>query len=164
MIRRGGRLVFVGRKEDEMPKIRQGPKRLSDLQIRFCEEYIIDCHGTAAAIRAGYKEKSAHNAATNNLHKQAVLDYIDELMAEKKKKSIAQADEVLEYLTAVMRGEQPDEVFNPVTGAHDKLICPNRDRVRAAELLGKRYRLFTERQEITGAVPVVIEGYDEIED
>jgi phage terminase small subunit len=39
-----------------------------------------------------------------------------------------------------------------------------KERLKAAELLGKRYGLYTDKQEVTGAVPVVITGEDELED
>ena len=39
-----------------------------------------------------------------------------------------------------------------------------RERLKAAELLGKRYGLFTDKMDVSGAVPVVIVGDDQLED
>ena len=88
--------------------------------------------------------------------------YIEERMAEKEKKLIASQDEVLKYLTSVMRGEsQSTELVVEGTGdgcseARTILKEPSeKDRLKAAELLGKRYGLYTEKVELE-VTPVVI--------
>lgn len=58
---------------------------------------------------------------------------------------VAEAQEVLEYLTSVLRGESEAEVI--VDGAPAKKHPDEKERLRAAELLGKRYSLFAERLE-----------------
>ena len=140
-------------------------------QQRFCDEYLIDLDGTKAAIRAGYSPKTARSIASENLTKPYIREYIDERMAEKEKKLIASQDEVLKYLTKVLRGESQSEVVVIVssgdftTEAQKLKKAPDeKERLKAAELLGKRYGLYTDKHEVTGSVPVVITGEDELED
>lgn len=79
--------------------------KLTAKQRRFCDEYLIDLNATQAAIRAGYSEKNARNIASENLAKPNIKAYIDERMTEKESQLIATQDEVLKYLTSVLRGE-----------------------------------------------------------
>ena len=137
--------------------------KLTEKQKRFCDEYIIDLNGTQAAIRAGYSKKNAYSQANENLKKPYIREYIDARMAEKKSKLIAQQDEVLEYLTSVMRGEAKSSVV-VVEGEGEGISAAKivekppdeKERLRAAELLGKRYGAFTDKTELVGELPVVI--------
>jgi phage terminase small subunit len=140
-------------------------------QQRFCDEYLIDLDGTKAAIRAGYSPKTAAAIASENLRKPKLREYIAERMAEKEKELIADQDEVLKYLTSVLRGQSQSEVVVIVssgdftTEAQKVQKAPDeKERLKAAELLGKRYGLYTDKHEVTGSVPVVITGEDELED
>lgn len=128
--------------------------KLTAKQQRFCDEYLIDLNATQAAIRAGYSEKNARNIASENLAKPNIREYIDARMAEKSKELIADQDEVLRYLTSVLRGEsQSTEIV--VEGVGDgcseartiQKEPSEKDRLKAAELLGKRYGLYTEKIE-----------------
>ena len=137
--------------------------KMTDKQKRFCDEYLIDLNATQAAIRAGYSEKTANRIGTENLSKLVVKKYIEERMAEKEKKLIASQDEVLKYLTSVMRGEsQSTELVVEGTGdgcseARTILKEPSeKDRLKAAELLGKRYGLYTEKVDVDASVGVTI--------
>lgn len=132
-------------------------------QENFCREYIIDCNATQAAIRSGYSAKTAKSIGQRLLTKVDIQKRIEELMNEKETKQIASADEVLRYLTSVMRGETVDEVLDK-DGYRYKLKVAERDRLKAAELLGKRYMLFTDRVENNDKLTIVIEGEDELED
>lgn len=140
-------------------------------QQRFCDEYLIDLDGTKAAIRAGYSPKTAGVIASENLKKPKLKQYIAERMAEKEKQLIADQDEVLKYLTKVLRGESQSEIVVVVSSGdfmteaqRIKKAPDEKERLKAAELLGKRYGLYTDKMEFTGAVPVVISGEDELED
>ena len=82
---------------------------LTAKQQRFCDEYLIDLNATQAAIRAGYSEKTARSIGSENLTKPDIKAYIEERMAEKEKALIADQDEVLKYLTSVLRGESESE-------------------------------------------------------
>lgn len=78
---------------------------LTAKQKRFCDEYLIDLNATQAAIRAGYSKRSARQIADKNMSKADIKAYIDARMAEKESQLIADQDEVLKYLTSVLRGE-----------------------------------------------------------
>ena len=144
--------------------------KLTAKQRRFCDEYLIDLNATQAAIRAGYSEKNARNIASENLAKPNIKAYIDERMTEKESQLIATQDEVLKYLTSVLRGEsQSTEIV--VEGTGDGCSEPRtlkkepseKDRLRAAELLGKRYGLYTDKVEtdVDMALTVNIDYGDE---
>ena len=128
--------------------------KLTAKQQRFCDEYLIDLNATQAAIRAGYSKKTAKDIGCENLAKPNIKEYIDARMAEKNKELIADQDEVLRYLTSVLRGEsQSTEIV--VEGVGDgcseartiQKEPSEKDRLKAAELLGKRYGLYTEKIE-----------------
>ena len=72
----------------------------------------------------------------------------NEKLEQKQNSRIASQDEVLEYLTRVMRGEEKDQF---------DLDASLQDRTKCAELLGKRYGTFKEKVDVTGNIPVVIE-------
>ena len=86
-------------------------KKLTAKQQRFCDEYLIDLNATQAAIRAGYSKKTAGVIATENLQKPNIKAHIEKRMAEKEEALIADQNEVLKYLTAVLRGESMASVL-----------------------------------------------------
>lgn len=144
--------------------------KLTAKQQRFCDEYLIDLNATQAAIRAGYSKKTAGSISTENMQKPLIKEYIEKRMAEKEKNLIADQDEVLKYLTSVLRGEGLEEMV-VVEGCGDgysrattvtRDVCP-KDRLKAAELLGKRYSLFKDNVKLD-VTPVVIGGDDGLED
>lgn len=128
--------------------------KMTAKQRRFCDEYLIDLNATQAAIRAGYSEKTAYSIGNENLTKPELKKYIEQRMAEKESELIADQDEVLKYLTSVMRGHTQAEVVvvenigDYMSQARTMLKAPDeKERLRAAELLGKRYGLYTDRVE-----------------
>lgn len=136
-------------------------------QKRFCDEYLIDLNATQAAIRAGYSEKSATVIGAENLTKPYIREYIDKRLAEKDASIIANQDEVLSYLTQVLRGQSKSSVLARNELGADKVIkkAPDeKERLKAAELLGKRYGLYKDKLDVEGAIPVVISGADDLED
>jgi phage terminase small subunit len=133
--------------------------RMTAKQKRFCDEYLIDLNATQAAIRAGYSKKAARQVGNENMSKPYIKNYIEERMQEKEDSLIAKQDEVLKYLTSVMRGESKSSVLAMAgDGVQEVIQKPpdERERTKAAELLGKRYRLFTDKVEVEGAIPIVI--------
>lgn len=117
-------------------------------QQLFCDEYLIDLNATQAAIRAGYSEKTAKAIGSENLTKPDLKKYIEERMSEKENALIADQNEVLRYLTSVLRGESQSSVLaKQAFGAEEVIEKPpdESQRLRAAELLGKRYGLYTEK-------------------
>jgi phage terminase small subunit len=125
-------------------------KKLTAKQQRFCDEYLIDLNATQAAIRAGYSERTANRIGAENMTKLVIKEYIAERMAEKEKDLIADQDEVLKYLTSVMRGKSNASVLARDSAGADRVIQKppdEKERLKAAELLGKRYGLYTDRVE-----------------
>lgn len=136
--------------------------KMTAKQQRFCDEYLIDLNATQAAIRAGYSPKTAGVIGTENLKKTMIKEYIEKRMAEKEKELIADQDEVLKYLTSVLRGQSQAEVVvvegtgdgcseaRAVTKAPDE-----KERLKAAELLGKRYGLYTDNVTVAEAPKII---------
>ena len=124
----------------------------------FCLEYIKDGNATQAAIRAGYKPKYAGTNADKLLKNTNIRARIDELMAEVQQEKIADAEEVLRYLTSVIRGEATEEVAvgTPIGTEIITKHIGGREQVKAAELLAKRYGLLTENVKLSGGLPVQI--------
>lgn len=137
---------------------------MNEKQKRFVDEYIIHANVYRAAINAGYSENYARTNASKLLAKDSIKDYKDKRLEEMKNKRTADAQEVMEYLTAVMRGEMKDEAllvvptgdFESEVQRHDQRADTSQ-RTKAAELLGKRYAMWTEKTEIehSGAVQFV---------
>lgn len=132
----------------EKPRMDELAKLMSEKQKAFCDHYITTLNATEAAKMAGYSEKSARAMGSENLTKPYIKEYIDLRLAELEESRVADATEVLQYLTRVMRGEEKDQF---------DMDASLQDRTRAAELLGKRYRLFVDKQEIDAKVePITI--------
>lgn len=128
--------------------------KLTPKQQRFCEEYLIDLNATQAAIRSGYSKKTAYRTGADNLKKPQIKEYIAGRMAEKEAALIANQDEVLKYLTSVLRGQSKsteiviEGLGDGSTKARKMEKEPSeKDKLKAAELLGKRYGLYTEKVE-----------------
>lgn len=127
---------------------------MTDKQRRFADEYIVDCNATRA-YKAAYPHVKSDGAARSNasklLTKANIKAYIDAKLDELSSKKIADAQEVMEYLTAVMRGDSTASVV-VVEGQGDGCSAAKvldkppdeKERLKAAELLGKRYGVFTE--------------------
>lgn len=145
--------------------------KLTEKQKRFADYYIETGNITEAAVKAGYSKKTARVIGQENLLKPAIKGYIDEKLEAMQDERTASAKEVLEFLTKSMRGEIKEEVI-VVEGTGDgtseartvKKQIGLRDRIKSAELLGKRYRLFTDKVEVEGVVPVMIVGESELEE
>lgn len=130
---------------------------MTEKQKRFCDEYLIDCNATRAYKTVYKNVKSDVVAATNGgrlLRNAEVQKYIAEQMEEIHNEKTADAQEVIEYLTSVLRGESTaQEIVVEGTGdgcseARTMEKSPSeKERLKAAELLGKRYSLFTDKVE-----------------
>lgn len=144
---------------------------MTDKQKRFADEYLIDCNATRA-YKAAYpnvkKDDVASSAGTRLLGNVKVKSYIDARLAEISSAKTADAKEVLEYLTSVLRGESTATIC-VTEGVGDgcsearllKKPPDERERLKAAELLGKRFGLYTDKVDVSGDVGVVI--VDDIE-
>lgn len=145
-------------------------KKLTAKQQRFCDEYLIDLNATQAAIRAGYSEKAARQIATENMAKPSIKEYIEKRMEEKEAALVADQAEVLKYLTSVMRGQSQSEVVvvegvgEGCSEARAMQKAPDeKERLKAAELLGKAHMMFTDKvqQEVDMDLNITVDyGYD----
>ena len=136
-------------------------------QRKFCDEYLISGNATDAAIKAGYSPKTAKQTGSENLAKLDLKAYIETELEKLHSAKIADAQEVLEYLTAVMRGQHTEQVLKLVGDGIQTVTdidVSAKERIKAAELIGKRYALFSDKMDLGGAVPVVIMGDDQLED
>lgn len=136
-------------------------------QRRFCDEYLIDCNATQAAIRAGYSKKTANEQAARLLANVSIKSYIDEQLERIHNEKTADAQEVLEYLTSVMRGEYTEQTLKLVgegVQAITEIDVAAKERLKAAELIGKRYGIWKDSVDVKGAIPTVLTGSDELED
>ena len=129
--------------------------KLTIKQQRFADEYIISGNATEAAIKAGYAKKAAYQQGAENLKKPHIREYIDKRLEEINDKSIAKQEEVLQYLTEVLRGKSSaTEIVVEMVGdgtSEAKLVVKppsEKERIKAAELLGKRYGAFTDKVEV----------------
>lgn len=120
---------------------------LTEKERIFADEYIKTTNATQSAIKAGYSEKTASSKGSQLLRKVKVRQYIDEVMDNRSKNTIATADEVLQYLSRVMNGEEKDAFGLDVSVA---------DRTKAAELLGKRHMLFTDKVKLDAEIEIDI--------
>lgn len=133
--------------------------KLTAKQKRFCDEYLIDCNGTQAAIRAGYSKRSARAIATENLAKPYIREYIDEQLKKIKNSNVADAKEVMEYLTTVMRGQSRSSVLSMCGDGMQEIIekpPDEKEKMKAAELIGKRYGMFKDNVNLDADVGVTI--------
>ena len=140
-------------------------RELTVKQKRFADYYIEFGNASEAAIKAGYSEKTAKEIASENLTKPNIKRYIEETMAKKDKEAIASQDEILAYLTDVMRGKKKEQTLIGMGMGEQgitEIDVGSKDRIKAAELLGKRYGMWTEKVDINGAMMVNI--VDDVED
>ena len=123
----------------------------------FADEYIRTGNATGAAIMAGYNEAGAKKTGCENLAKPIIRKYIDEMVNCLSGRTIASPEEILEFLTRVVRGDEQDA---GVTKQGDTVIdgkaAKISDRTKAAELLGKRHRLFADKVEHSGDLSLEI--------
>lgn len=139
--------------------------KLTERQRRFADEYIISGNAYRSCIDAGYSEKYAKTNSHIMLENTRIKQYIDERLNLIKSNEIAEQKEILAYLTKVMRGEETDTEVIPVAvgkGVQDiKEIEKRTDtnaRIKSAELLGKRYALWTDKYDINASSVVFVDG------
>ena len=156
--------------------------KLNERQKRFADEYLIDLNAEQAAIRAGYSKKYARGNAHKLVANSGISEYIKKRMEEKEKELIADQDEVMRYLTSVMRREKTESVVVTLSKEKSTYVpdekgtmrkqtvkedvaqivdIPERlsDANKAAELLGKAYGIYTSNIDIDADIsPIVIKN------
>lgn len=134
--------------------------KLTIKQKKFVEEYIISGNATEAALKAGYSKKTSYSIGNENLKKPDILAALQKKEEAIQSKKIASQEEVLEYLTSILRGEQEEKtLIGTGKGAQriTNIEVSAKDRIKAAELLGKRYGTWTDKIDIEGDVNIVLE-------
>lgn len=124
---------------------------MNERQKRFCDEYLVCLNATQAAIKAGYSEKYAGQNADKLLKNTKIKNYLDDRLNEKERSLIASQDDILQALTRILNGDEKGTALVGVgMGAQEVSQVPptNSEKIRAAEILGKYHKLFTDRQEI----------------
>ena len=127
---------------------------MTEAQKRFADEYLIDLNATRAYRVAYPRVRKDATAAVNGsklLRNAKVLTYVEERMKEIEDKAIAKQEEVLKYLTSLMRGEQKEETLIGRGEGYqsiDDIDVSAKDRIKAAELLGKRYSMWIDKKEL----------------
>jgi phage terminase small subunit len=156
---------------------------LTDKQIRFCEEYLIDLNATQAAIRAGYSEDTARSIGSENLTKPDIQGKIAELMAERSKRTEITADMVLKEFWSIAQDDIKNylKFYSDESGAV-KVEIKDSDEVDTKNIaevslgkdgqfkfkrycrdnallqVGRHLGMFTDKQEVNhnGAIPIVL--------
>ena len=139
-------------KETEREK--KAKKNLTQRQIRFVQEFMKSNNVTQAAIRAGYSKKTASVQGSRLLTNVKVAEYVDAINERLESDKIADIQEVMEYLTSVMRGEAKDQ-FN--------LDASLSERTRAASELAKRLDVRAKTLNIEGVVNIIDDIPDDVE-
>ena len=124
---------------------------LNDRQQLFVTEYVKDMNATKAAERAGYSKRTAYSQGQRLLKNVEIKKAVDKLLLEVRKNNVADAVEIEEYLTAVMRGKMKETEMINVGNFEQELVevpAKQTTRIKAAELLGKRYAMWTDKQEV----------------
>lgn len=115
----------------------------------FCLELVSGKNNTQAAIAAGYSEKTAYSTANRLLKNVEIKSRINELQDQIASEKIADATEVLQFNTAVMRGEITEDILIG-DGMGEQHITQKsasiRDRLKAADALGKYHGLTEPKQ------------------
>ncbi|MDB1102833.1 terminase small subunit [Lentilactobacillus parabuchneri] len=125
--------------------------KLTIKQQKFADEYLISGNATQAAIKAGYSKRTAFQMGAENLKKPYIATYLEKRRKEISDSKIADQTEILEYLSALMRGEETEDVAT-VKGVFSNVPVMAKDRIKAAELLGKRFAMWTEKHDINANI------------
>lgn len=160
--------------------------KLTDKQKCFCEEYLVDLNATQAAIRAGYKPKTARSQGQRLLTNVNIQQYLQQLMDERSERTEITADRVLEELAAIAFSDRtklaqvgkhgevnftpteqlPDEIKKIIAGIENGKYgtkVTTYDKVKALELLGKHLGLFTSGADNSAALEKLDEVLGKIE-
>ncbi len=134
--------------------------KLRPKQQTFADYYIELGNAYQAAIKAGYSENYAKGNVVKLLENESVKAYIEKRMEEIKSERVADQQEVMEFLTAVMRGEVDEPIAILDGEGHQKVVHvkPSAQTRRAAAVdIGKRYAMWTEKQQVENITPTFVE-------
>ena len=162
---------------------------MTNKQKRFCDEYLIDCNATQAAIRAGYSINNADKIGSELLGKTRVSEAISKAMAERSRRTGISQDRVVNELAKIAFVNMLDVVDEEgrirSTASEDDLACIesikhkesssiNGDsterevkiasKLKALELLGKHLGMWNDKLDVNMNVPIIFEGEQDIAD
>lgn len=139
--------------------------KLNERQKRFADYYIELGNAERAAVKAGYSERYARGNAHKLVAHSGIKALIDERMEELKTERVADQQEILELLTSVSRGELRASALVGLGGGAEEItedMPPTmNERIKAAELLGKRYAMWTDKQQVENITPTFVEDVPE---
>lgn len=139
--------------------------KLTTKQKEFADEYILSGNAMQSAIKVGYSVNYAKSQSHKLLENVGIKTYIEERLAELDSQKIADQEEILQYLTSVMRGEYREETLIGMGQGFQETTYMDvgaKDRIKAAELLGKRYSMWTDKQELTQrTIEITVGEWDE---
>lgn len=141
---------------------------MTEKQRLFADEYLKDLNGTRAykTIYTTIKNDNVAAVRANTLLKQKdISDYISKRLEEIHNENTADIQEVMEYLTSVLRGESASAVLMMSGNGMQKVTekpPDEKERLKAAELLGKRFGMFTDNVDVTSnGKTVIVDDIDE---
>ena len=138
----------------ETSKEKECKKNLTKRQIDFVQEYMKTNNVRQSAIKAGYSAKTASVQGSRLLTNVKVSAYIQAITERLESDKIADIQEVMEYLTSVMRGEKKDQFdLDPALS----------ERTKAASELAKRLDVRARNLNIECAVNIIDDIPDDIE-
>lgn len=119
---------------------------MTEKQERFCRAYLKNLTVSKAAREAGYSKAAGYKL----IKKDEVQQYIKEHIKSLETEEIADEKEILTKLTAIIRDESTDL----------------KSKLKALEIMGRRYQLFKDKKEVeSGSTPVIIiSGESNLED
>lgn len=138
--------------------------KLTSRQQRFADEYIISGNAMQSAVKAGYSKKYAKSDSHKLLENTGIKSYIDERLKEIESAKTATQQEVLEYLSSVMRGEQREQTligrgqgFQEITN----ISVSAKDRLKAADILNKIHMAREEKSATATENIVIVDRWED---
>ena len=138
----------------ETDKEIEAKKLLNNRQIVFVQEYMKTNNITQSAIKAGYSKKTANVQGSRLLTTVKIATYVDAINERMESEKIADIQEVMEYLTSVMRGEKKDQF---------DLDASLSERTKAASELARRLDVRARTVNVQGAVNIIDDIPDDVE-
>ena len=154
--------VTIGGRRFLCQEVSSITQKLTLKQQRFVDEYIISGNATQSAIKAGYSKKYANTNANKLLQNTTIKSAIDKRNAEIQSEKTMDMKEVMERLTAIGRGETSEQQLSN-KGEVVEVETKTSDRIRAMELIGKRYGAWLDKKEVNGNLDIDI-GMGEYDD
>ena len=140
--------------KNETSKEKEAKKHLNKRQIDFVQEYMKTNNVRQSAIKAGYSPKTASVQGSRLLTNVKVSAYINAINERLESDKIADIEEVMQYLTSVMRGEKKDQFdLDPSLS----------ERTKAASELARRLDVKARNLNIECAVNIIDDIPDDTE-